>query len=128
MPFVSRAQEGYLHEHPEILGKAGLHEWDAATKGKHLPEHAHKDTQMAHKKQHPYKRTHIEHHEDGSHTIHHEHEQGPEGDKHHAVASHDEMMDKLQDNLQPNGPEPEPEPEPGGEPADAVAAGAAPQE
>lgn len=39
MPFVSLAQEGYMHEHPEILGKK-ISEWDAATKGKHLPEHA----------------------------------------------------------------------------------------
>lgn len=38
MPFKSLAQEGYMHAHPEILGKAGLSEWDAATKGKHLPE------------------------------------------------------------------------------------------
>jgi len=38
MPFVSQAQEGYLHAHPEKLGKAGLAEWDAATKGKHLPK------------------------------------------------------------------------------------------
>lgn len=39
MPFKSLAQEGFLHAHPEKLGKAGLKEWDAATKGKHLPEH-----------------------------------------------------------------------------------------
>lgn len=38
-PFASIAQEGYLHAHPEKLGKAGLKEWDAATKGKKLPEH-----------------------------------------------------------------------------------------
>jgi len=37
-PFASLAQEGYLHAHPEKLGKAGLKEWDAATKGEHLPE------------------------------------------------------------------------------------------
>jgi len=37
-PFASQAQAGYMHEHPEILGKSGLKEWDAATKGKHLPE------------------------------------------------------------------------------------------
>jgi hypothetical protein len=37
MPFKSQAQAGYLHSHPEILGKKGLAEWDAATKGKHLP-------------------------------------------------------------------------------------------
>lgn len=41
-PFASLAQEGYMHEHPEKLGKKGLAEWDAATKGKHLPEHAKK--------------------------------------------------------------------------------------
>jgi hypothetical protein len=41
-PFASLAQEGYLHAHPEKLGKSGLKEWDAATKGKHLPEHAKK--------------------------------------------------------------------------------------
>jgi hypothetical protein len=39
MPFESQAQEGYLHEHPEILGKEKLAEFDAATKGKHLPVH-----------------------------------------------------------------------------------------
>jgi hypothetical protein len=43
MPFVSKAQQGYLHAHPEVLGKKGLAEWDAASKGEHnLPEHVHK--------------------------------------------------------------------------------------
>ena len=42
MPFKSLAQAGYLHSHPEILGKEGLKEWDTATKGKHLPEHVKK--------------------------------------------------------------------------------------
>lgn len=41
MPFVSQAQQGYLHEHPEILGKKKLAEFDAATKGKHLPKRVH---------------------------------------------------------------------------------------
>ncbi len=41
MPFVSKAQEGYLHSHPQILGSK-IHEWDSATKGKHLPEHVKK--------------------------------------------------------------------------------------
>lgn len=36
-PFASLAQEGYLHAHPEKLGKAKLAEFDAATKGKKLP-------------------------------------------------------------------------------------------
>jgi hypothetical protein len=38
-PFVSQAQAGYMHEHPSILGKAGLKEWDQATKGKTLSKH-----------------------------------------------------------------------------------------
>jgi len=37
-PFASLAQEGFLHAHPEKLGKKGLAEWDEATKGKHLPK------------------------------------------------------------------------------------------
>jgi hypothetical protein len=40
MPFVSKAQQGYLHANPEVLGKEKLKEFDEATKGKHnLPEH-----------------------------------------------------------------------------------------
>jgi hypothetical protein len=40
MPFESKAQQGYLHAHPEKLGAAKLAEFDAATKGMHhLPEH-----------------------------------------------------------------------------------------
>lgn len=38
-PFASLAQAGYMHTHPEILGKKGLAEWDASTKGRHLPKH-----------------------------------------------------------------------------------------
>jgi hypothetical protein len=37
-PFASLAQEGYLHAHPEKLGPKKLAEFDAATKGKHLPK------------------------------------------------------------------------------------------
>lgn len=50
MPFVSLAQEGWAHEHPEEFGKANLKEWDAATKGSHnLPEHVKKPSgQHAH--------------------------------------------------------------------------------
>jgi hypothetical protein len=51
LPFKSKAQQGYLHAHPEVLGKKALHEWDEASKGSHdLPEHVHKSTpySMAH--------------------------------------------------------------------------------
>ena len=37
-PFASQAQAGYMHTHPEVLGKQGLAEWDKATKGKSLPK------------------------------------------------------------------------------------------
>jgi hypothetical protein len=37
-PFASLAQAGYMHTHPEILGKKGLAEWDAASKGRHVPK------------------------------------------------------------------------------------------
>lgn len=42
MPFKSAAQRGYLHAHPEVLGKKALAEWDAASKGQHVPKHIHK--------------------------------------------------------------------------------------
>lgn len=43
MPFVSKAQQGWAHAHPEKFGKKNLAEFDAATKGMHdLPAHVHK--------------------------------------------------------------------------------------
>ena len=112
MPFKSKAQQGYLHAHPEILGKAGLAEWDSASKGKHLPR----------KKKMP-KHTHIEHHDDGSKTIRHQHHDGKESS--HAVADHEEMMSHLEDHLgAPNaGEEPAaaPPPAPGAAPAPPMA-------
>jgi hypothetical protein len=47
MPFKSAAQRGYLHAHPEILGKKALAEWDAASKGQHVPEHVEKPSYSA---------------------------------------------------------------------------------
>jgi hypothetical protein len=41
-PFASLAQAGYMHTHPGILGKAGLSEWDAASKGRKIPQHVKK--------------------------------------------------------------------------------------
>jgi hypothetical protein len=39
MPYRSLAQEGYFHTHKKQLSAQGVDiaEWDAATKGKHLP-------------------------------------------------------------------------------------------
>jgi hypothetical protein len=54
MPFVSSAQRGYLHAHPEILGKKALAEWDSASKGQHAPEHVH-SLPAHHHKTAPYK-------------------------------------------------------------------------
>lgn len=44
-PYKSLAQAGYFHEHPEkVGGMKVVKEWDQATKGMHLPEHAHAAT------------------------------------------------------------------------------------
>lgn len=43
MPFKSQAQAGFFHTHKAELEKQGINvsEWDAATKGKHLPKKLH---------------------------------------------------------------------------------------
>jgi hypothetical protein len=41
-PFASAAQRGYLHAHPEVLGKKALAEWDRASKGQKVPYHVKK--------------------------------------------------------------------------------------
>jgi hypothetical protein len=39
MPFASKAQQRFLHAHPEkVGGREKLKEWDEATDFKHLPE------------------------------------------------------------------------------------------
>lgn len=50
-------------------------------------------------KKHKYTHSHIEHHADGSHTVHHTHEEGPHKDVKHAVASLDHLHDSIQDHL-----------------------------
>jgi hypothetical protein len=49
-------------------------------------------------KKHKFHATHIQHHKDGSHTIHHMHEDGPEHDVKGAVADHDGMMDHMMEH------------------------------
>jgi hypothetical protein len=54
-------------------------------------------------KHHKFHHTHIEHHEDGSATIHHQHEAGPEHDVKHAVPDLDGVHDSIEQHLgQPN--------------------------
>lgn len=48
---------------------------------------------------HGFTHSHIEHHSDGSHTIHHFHHKGPEHDVKHAVADLDGVHDSMQDHL-----------------------------
>lgn len=56
MPFVSKAQQGWAHTHPEEFGEKNLKEFDAATKGMHnLPEHVHKGHEYS---KTPYKLAH----------------------------------------------------------------------
>ena len=49
------------------------------------------------KKKHPYKHTHITHHDDGSHSIHHEHEDGVSHSD-YARGDHDSMMDGMMEH------------------------------
>ena len=52
---------------------------------------------------HGFKHTSIEHHHDGSATVHHQHEEGPEHDVKHAAADLDGVHDSMEDHLgQPN--------------------------
>jgi hypothetical protein len=41
-PFASKAQQGYMYAHPEILGKKALKEWSSKTDFKSLPKHVKK--------------------------------------------------------------------------------------
>jgi hypothetical protein len=56
MPYVSDAQRKYFHDNKQRLEAQGVNvaEWDAASKGKKLPEHA--------KKRHEFAGDHLKHH------------------------------------------------------------------
>lgn len=55
-------------------------------------------------KKHKYSHTHIIHHPDGSHSIHHEHEEGKHVD--YARGDHDGMMDGMMEHTsEPDGEE-----------------------
>lgn len=51
------------------------------------------------KKKHKFKHTHTEWHDDGSATVHHEHEEGPHKDVKHAVEDLDGVHDSLEDHV-----------------------------
>jgi uncharacterized protein involved in copper resistance len=54
-------------------------------------------------KKHKYTHTHVEHHKDGSHTVHHVHEEGPHKDVKGAAGDHDAMIDHIMDHTsEPN--------------------------
>lgn len=61
-------------------------------------------------KKHKFHSTHIEHHSDGSHTVHHRHED-PAKDVKYAAGDHDGMMDGMMEHTS--------EPNPGEAQADA---------
>lgn len=83
---------------------------------------------MAEKKKHKhaghgFKHMHIEHHKDGSGTMHLQHEDGSASDVKRAVGNLDQMHDAMQDHMgTPNPGEAEADAGP-----EAVAAGAAPE-
>ena len=51
------------------------------------------------KKHHKFSHSHMEHHHDGSITMHHVHEDGPHKDVRHAVADLDAAHDSMQEHL-----------------------------
>ena len=54
---------------------------------------------MAKHAHHGFTHTHIEHHGDGSATVHHVHHEGPHKDVKHAALNLDHIHDSLQDHL-----------------------------
>ena len=48
---------------------------------------------------HGFTHSHIEHHKDGSHTVHHVHEDGPHADVKHAAADLDGVHDSMEDHM-----------------------------
>lgn len=55
-------------------------------------------------KKHKFTHTHVEHHKDGSHTVHHVHEDGPHKDVKGAAGDHDEMIDHIMDHTSDMNP------------------------
>lgn len=61
---------------------------------------------MAHHRKHPYSHTHVEHHKDGSMTVHHQHESDTSQDMKHAVPDLDSLHDSMEEHLgEPNADE-----------------------
>jgi hypothetical protein len=113
MPFASKAQQGFLEAHPEkIGGRAKLKEWEHATNFKSLPEKKGMEKKSKAPK-HGIRHTHIEHHGDGSHTVHHTMHNGPEQSSAHADDG--AMMEHMDGALGSAAPAAPPA-EPGGAP------------
>jgi hypothetical protein len=96
MPYESKAQERWAHtpSGEKALGKSGVEEWDAASKGKQLPER-----KMKKSKKHKMAETHIKHHHDGSHTKTHKMDDGSELTSAHPDDA--DMMSQMQGALAP---------------------------
>jgi hypothetical protein len=95
MPWKSDQQRKWGHT-PEgekaLGGKAAVHEWDEASKGKKLPER-----KMKKSKKHKMAETHIKHHHDGSHTKTHKMDDGSELTSAHPDDA--DMMSQMQGAL-----------------------------
>jgi hypothetical protein len=102
MSYKSKAQERWAHtpSGEKALGKSGVKEWDAASKGTELPER-----KMKKSKKHKMHKTHITHHKDGSHTVEHEMDGG--GMESNAEPNDAAMMAHMGEAL--GGGEPAPE-------------------
>lgn len=77
---------------------------------------AHGHKRPARKKHHPYKRLHVDFHDDGTGTMHFEHESDPNQDVHTAVPDLDSVHDQLEAHAgEPNPGEEQGEAEPQGQ-------------
>jgi hypothetical protein len=87
MPYKSQAQAGYFHTHKAQLEKQGVNvsEWDAATKGKHLPKKV-GSHQKTHKTMETY--SHKVHSLLPKHPLPHRHTRALHATPHSVIAEH----------------------------------------
>lgn len=78
-------------------------------------------------RKHKFSHMHVENHKDGTHTVHHVHEDGEKHDVKHAVSNLDHLHDSIQKHLgQPNDGESAADMGQHGVPGDAAAAAGLP--
>lgn len=78
-----------------IVGEKGPERFVPSVDGHILPAKKNMKTKHA---GHGYTHVHVEHHKDGSHTVHHRHEDGAHKDSRHAASNIDGVHDSIEDH------------------------------